>query len=270
MYLRLISNLNDTSRITSAAVKLCFCSPVDDTPDCSYTPPPVNVMKGELFNISLVAVDQVNRTVKNSIVFSSLSSQKSGLGFGQLAQKTMNTCSYLNFSISSPHAQEELILYPEGPCRNVSKSQSKLSIRFKNCTCPKIGFQPKYNDSEGITCKCECDSRLYPYFTKNNCDYQTGVLTRYGNFWITYINDSSGSSGFVVYSHCPLDYCLANVPVNLNYFNGSDDSQCAKSRSGILCGACQPGLSLSLGSSSCLQCSTAWYRTVTYFLLCLP
>ena len=125
MYLKLISDLNNTSRITSAAVRLCFCSPVDDTPDCSYKPPQVNVMKGELFNIFLVAVDQVNHTVENIIVYSSLSSQKSGLGFGQLAQKTMNTCTTLNFSISSPHAKEELILYAEGPRRNASKSVTK-------------------------------------------------------------------------------------------------------------------------------------------------
>ena len=44
-------------------------------------------------------------------------------------------------------------------------------------------------------------------------------------------------------------------------FNGSDDSQCAKNRSGMLCGACQSSLSLSLGSSLCLQCSTVWYKT---------
>ena len=266
-YLKLISNLKDTSRIASAAVRLCFCTPFENKPDCSYALPQVNVMKGERFNISLVAVDQVNHTVENVIVYSSLNSSESGLGYGQLAQKTTNACTNLSFSISSPYSHEQLILYADGPCRNVSRSQSRLSVAFKHCKCPKIGFQPKCNDSKAVTCECECDSRLYPYITKYDCNYETGMLTRNGNFWITYIDDPTTFSGFVVYSHCPLDYCLPNVPVNLNIFNGSDDSQCANNRSGTLCGACQSHLSLSFGSSLCLQCSTVWYKTFPALLI---
>ena len=40
--------------------------------------------------------------------------------------------------------------------------------------------------------------------------------------------------------------------------------QCAFNRSGVLCGACQPGLSLALGSSRCKQCSSI------YILLLIP
>ena len=266
-YLKLISNLKDTSRIASAAVRLCFCTPFENKPDCSYALPQVNVMKGERFNISLVAVDQVNHTVENVIVYSSLNSSESGLGYGQLAQKTTNACTNLSFSISSPHSHERLILYADGPCRNVSRSQSRLSVAFKRCKCPKIGFQPKCNDSKAVTCECECDSRLYPYITKYDCNYETGMLTRNGNFWITYIDDQITFSGFIIYSHCPLDYCLPNVPVNLNIFNGFDDSQCANNRSGTLCGVCQSHLSLSFGSSLCLQCSTVWYKTFPALLI---
>ena len=117
-----------------------------------------------------------------------------------------------------------------------------------------IGFQPKNNNSEANTCKCECDSRLYPYITGNKCNYQTGMLER--NFWITYMynDDSPAPGGYVIYPHCPLDYCVSNVPVNLD--NGSDDFQCAKNRSGTLCGACKLSLNMSFGSFRCLQCST--------------
>ena len=83
-----------------------------------------------------------------------------------------------------------------------------------------------------------------------------------GNFWITYVySTNASSSGYVIYPHCPLDYCRPNVSVNLNKANGSDDSQCANNRSGTLCGACKPGLSLSLGSSRCIQCSSEWHKT---------
>ena len=67
-------------------------------------------------------------------------------------------------------------------------------------------------------------------------------------------------SGYLIYPYCPKDYCLPpnkNVEINLNIPNGAD-VQCAHNRSGLLCGACSPGLSLSLGSSRCLLCFTHW------------
>jgi hypothetical protein len=57
-----------------------------------------------------------------------------------------------------------------------------------------------------------------------------------------------------------MDYCFPpdpTVEINLNIPNGAD-AQCAHNRSGLLCGACSPGFSLSLGSSRCLPCDTHW------------
>ena len=47
------------------------------------------------------------------------------------------------------------------------------------------------------------------------------------------------------------------MEVNLNLANGSD-AQCANGHSGLLCGTCQPGLSLSIGSSHCIPCPSHW------------
>ena len=90
--MKLVSNLNSTDGIASAPVRLCFCSLFDDEPNCSYALPQINVTKGERFNISLVAVDQVNHTVENVVIYSSLGSPQSGLGYGQMAQMTGNAC----------------------------------------------------------------------------------------------------------------------------------------------------------------------------------
>lgn len=57
-----------------------------------------------------------------------------------------------------------------------------------------------------------------------------------------------------------MDYCYpadSKVQLNLSEENGSD-AQCANYRSGTLCGDCQPGFSLSLGSSRCISCSGRW------------
>ena len=265
-YLELISNINDTEYISSLPVQVCFCTP-DDQPDCSYEPPIIHVKKGERFNISLVAVDQVNHTLKNVEIYSYLSHTESSLGEEQTTQVTRNACTNLTFSIYSPHDSEKLIFYAEGPCRNASRSQNRVYVIFQPCTCP-IGFQQKYKDND---CVCMCDSRLTPYFTEadNNCNFQNESLARSGNFWIGFVNDSTGdedgsvnSSGFLIYPYCPLDYCLppnSDVRINLNVFNGAD-AQCANNRSGLLCSLCQPGLSLSHGSSRCITCSKAWYK----------
>ena len=262
-YLKLISNVADTEYISSLPVRVCFCRPDYTQSDCSYEPPIVYVKKGESFNMSLVAVDQVNHTLKSVEIYSSLNHAGSSLGENQSPQVTKDACTNLTFSIYSPHASEELILYAEGPCRNASKSQSRVHIVFQPCTCP-VGFQPEYKRHD---CVCVCDSHLSPYFTEadNNCNYLKESLIRQGNFWIDFINDTDrdhNSSGFLIYPYCPLDYCLppiSNVQINLNLVNGAD-TQCANNRSGLLCALCQPGLSLSYGSSQCISCSKTWYK----------
>ena len=72
--------------------------------------------------------------------------------------------------------------------------------------------------------------------------------------------NSTGSIDYIIYPHCPFDYCFPstqNVSIDLNIPNGAD-TQCALNRTGLLCSSCKPGLSLSLGSSRCLSCPDDW------------
>ena len=267
-YLKLISNIADIEMVSSLPVRVCFCTP-DGKPNCSYEPPTIHKMKGKSFNVSLVAVDQVNHTIANVKIYSYLDRLKSSLGEGQSTQVTKDGCTNLTFSINSPYGFEELILYPEGPCRNASQSQSRLHIVFQPCMCP-IGFQKKHERND---CVCLCDSRLSPYFTdEDRVETDSESLTRHGTFWVTVIYDNNiityspgeyrNYSGFLIYPYCPLDYCLpatSNVYINFNKRNGAD-AQCANNRSGLLCSQCQPGLGLSHGSSRCIPCTLPWYQ----------
>ena len=106
-------------------------------------------------------------------------------------------------------------------------------------------------------CTCECHSDISQYIQQ--CDSLTGSLVKQpqSRAWISYINDTS-KSGYLVYPNCPFDYCLStSPPVDFNQPNGGD-AQCVFNRSSLLCGSCQPGLSLSLGSSQCLSCPSYW------------
>ena len=251
---KVLSGSYDINQISSGPVRVCFCNS-DGQPDCKQKQRFVNVMKGEIFTVPVVAVDQVNHTVMNVSIRNYLKYSESGLGEGQMFQTTKEGCTDLKFSIHSLHHLEIVTLYAEGPCGNASKSQSIVSVTFLNCSC-QVGFQPKL--SEKTNCMCECDSKLPKYVT--DCNAQNGTIVRDSNYWIAYINNTESHSGYLSYSHCPLDYCIPSNPkveINLNIDSGTN-TQCANDRSGILCGLCRPGHSLSIGSSQCIQCSNNW------------
>ena len=251
-YLQAISNVTLDS-IASLPVRVCFCNSTGQ-PNCSYEMPTIKVKKGEAFTVSVVAVDQVNQSM-DAVIYSVIYSPHGGLSEGQQLQSVRKNCTQLTFNVFSPDDSETIELFAHGPCEHTVISKKFMVIQFLNCTC-SIGFEP--STSTDNRCECICNSTLSPYITK--CNYTTNSILRVNtNSWITYMNYTD-PPGFIIYPDCPLDYCFPpceNVSMNLNLPSGSD-AQCAHSRSGILCGACLPNLSLSLGSSRCLQCPSHW------------
>ena len=208
--------------------------------------------------MNVVAVDQANHAINNTIVHTFLLSKQGGLGENQLTQTTKDSCTELKFQIFSRNRFEEVVMYAEGPCKDALLSQKRFKVQFSSCDCP-VGFQPLL--SEESRCVCECDVVLSSYIM--DCNPESKMVTRKVNAWITYINMTSNDEHgytYLIYPHCPLDYCVSPskyTKINLNLLNGSD-MQCANHRSGLLCGVCQPGFSLSLGSSRCIFCPEYW------------
>ena len=253
-YLSDISNIKFTAldTISSLPVRICFCKNTE--PDCSYEPAATKVMKGQSFNVSLVAVDQANHSVEDANIRGFLSSPGSTLNKGHQKSVRRN-CTNVTFNMFSPHDSEELSLYADGPCGQSTLSVRHLNITFTDCTCP-VGFEPLDTEER---CECICDSRLHPAHI-TNCDIATSSLVRVNtSAWIDYI-DYTNPPGYIIHPHCPFDYCkplTENISMNLNDSDGADE-QCAYNRTGILCGGCQKHLSLSLGSSRCVPCQTHW------------
>ena len=155
----------------------------------------------------------------------------------------------------SSQTSEQLILYADGPCKDILLSKRQLDITFTACDCP-IGFQPKV--ATKTRCECECNSDLFPYVS--NCNPEMETITRAGHYWAYYVKESRG---YLIHPYCPYDYCIPPdvvVEINLNNYNGAD-KQCANNRSGILCGTCYPFYSLSLGSSRCITCHQGFIDT---------
>ncbi|XP_064389969.1 uncharacterized protein LOC135337884 [Halichondria panicea] len=227
---------------------------------CNTTKQAISVRKGQAFTISVMAVDQAGNPMNNATIHSSViteSSRVDRLKEGQAQQEVGNQCTELEYNVFSQDSSAQVELYADGPCNNLGISKQILNISFLKCECP-IGLKPIMSS---IECKCDCDPVLQQKYQITNCSEENGTikLESNNNIWIGVTNTTNGS-GYVV-SNCTFDYCVLK-PVNISLSN--PDEQCAYNRSGVLCGKCEPGLSLVLGTSRCELCSN------TYLLLLLP
>ena len=254
-YFTNLSNIGELDSIGSGPVRVCFCT--NDHFDCSYQPPPISVMKGESFTVSLVTIDQAGHIIPAEVETFLLPSDGNNIIHVSENTSTGNNCTPLNFSVHSSKDHIELILYARGPCKDANFSQGRIVIQFSNCTCP-IGFQQKITTE--TRCECECDEKLTRYVEIAKCIHQSKTLVRSTNSWINAtITNGGGFSGYLVHRHCPLNYCAdsLSVPINLTLANGAD-AQCALNRVGVLCGTCKSDFSVSLGSSNCIACPSYW------------
>ena len=262
-YLRFISkDPNIQQMITSDPVQICFCE--GEAYNCTINNKMYKTINGETFNVQITAVDQVQRPVRAKIY---VEHESTGirLGLGQQVKAIEDRCSNLTLAIYAPNVCKSiptnLTIYADGPCGRIGISLKTILVNILPCQCP-IGFQ-LLNKSEG--CSCDCSSELKPY--KTMCNQTNQSLIRQDDFWINYTNDS-GTIHLIIYSHCPYDYCApstSNVSVNLNLPDGID-AQCADGRTGLLCSSCKPDLSLSLGSTLCLACSSVWPKMLSILL----
>ena len=246
------SGISSIEDIASDAVRVCFCDG-NSILNCTHKPPLINVKKSEVFSVRIVAVDQVNRPVAATISVSL--SAGNTVAEGQQLQNSSLSCSDLVYNVSSPNEHVNLSLYvSEGPCGNMGLSSSTVQIAFQDCTCPK-GFQPSTTPNK---CECHCHESIANYVS----ECKSGLVRRNSNSWISYDEDE----GYIVFPHCPYDYCTQDVAINLSDPYGAE-IQCALNHTGLLCGACQNGFSLSLGSNRCIHCSEKWKTFLALYII---
>ena len=92
---------------------------------------------------------------------------------------------------------------------------------------------------------CACNVLLRNHNLECYISNQTAQLSGYQ--WV-----GNTSKGILAdFDECPFDYCINKGVINLTNYS----SQCNYSRTDILCGKCQPGLSTTFGTSQCRACS---------------
>ena len=81
------------------------------------------------------------------------------------------------------------------------------------------------------------------------------------NVWLRFQEDYNCT---IAYKNCPFDYCKSSE-VHFNLDNDTD-LQCNHNRMGLLCGQCQSGLSLKLGSNECSKCTNIYLLLLIVFM----
>ena len=163
---------------------------------------------------------------------------------------------FLKFSVDSKY----IFIFPD----EIYSYPIFINISFQSCP---LGFAL----SGSPLFKCDCN-HLLQQMPQVTCDIQHQTITRNGLVWVgTYGNNTVAAS-----KYCPYNYCKSmRVKITLtlqesdsDYDNHSTiDFQCNQHHSGVLCGGCQPGLSLALGTNRCLPCSNAYISLLLPFAM---
>ena len=252
--LSIMSNIQ-TSDVGARLVQPCYCE--NRLPDCSRQIPFINIKTGDKLILYVAIADRGNHIVSGSIKSEIRGSAP--IREDQKIQDVINGCTALVFNIYSFEVSQQLIMSPklnnDSIYISTAGSERSIKLNFLACIDCPIGFQQTKDDARG--CDCVCDVKQLGII---NCSYTRETIIKKGTTaWIGYLSIKN-TSGYLFYPYCPMDYCLPPdtiVEINLNIPNGAD-AQCAHNHSGLLCATCSPGLSLSLGSSRCLQCFAYW------------
>ena len=251
------------SEISSDPIGVCFC--YDNVLDCDQKTQNITAYPGQDFHISVVTVGQRNGTVPGNIIaeLPDMKDKHSFLGDLQQSQRvnTLLTCANLTYTVFSNSQTQLLTLKAAKPMATPiivpDFTSFVLNITLQHCP---HGFSLSNHSGRYM---CDCDPVLKHHGI--TCNITSKVIHRKPPVWIGY-HKATGQikSGLLFYPHCPLDYCQPNeTEMNLS----NPDKQCAFNRSGIICGACKQGLSLTLGIPQCIKCSNESLALILVFAI---
>ena len=228
------TDYSTTSNISSDPFRMCPCDD-NNHPDCSKSSEVLSVHRGESYQVSVVAVGQREGIVPANVT----SVDECNLLCSQTIQKTYKTCTTLNYTVFSHHSVT-LELYADGPC---STFGDKLVLELNGTqSCPA-------SLENSSMCICDQAHKKYGIEHCTITKSESAQITRHSNetFWVGY-----NHSGLIFHPRCPFDYCVNHI---VHFTLNNTDMQCAPNRSGLLCGACNEGYSLGLGTFQCMECT---------------
>ena len=297
---------NTLSTVSSRATRVCLCDSDGSRPQCTDKSKVFvtnrTAYPGETFSINAITVGAnlgtTTGTVYAKIMHSSNGSITGRFGesrhhnreFESYQVSSKDHCTTLKFRIHSQSKYEVLYLvstnasyrreykdyYYSSVDTAIEEYVTEDTVSTVLLTTPifiKVNLKdcpPGFSRTGSIPYTyCDCYTELLSY--KISCTLQDGVgrITREGDIWIGVDDENE----MMFNDRCLSEYCnqeSTTVVVGLDQgLAGSDtDSQCAFNHAGVLCGGCQEGYSLSLGSTHCLDCfgSSAYVAVVAFVL----
>jgi predicted outer membrane repeat protein len=239
--------------ITSQPYQLCLCKHTSQYLEFSCSEALIlSIYRGQKLKVPLLALDQAETIVSTTI--NVLKSSSARIESNQNPQDLPEQCSTLTYNLYSTATHEQLILYPDGPCRDSELGRVVIDVTFQPCP---DAFTVSHD-------QCVCDERLQEYA---NCIFDDSIYIerRLGSkFWMSVLyDDNSTYCGLLLYATCPKEYCATNKTVTFTL--DSIDTQCNLNRAGVLCGACTANHSLTLGSTKCQVCSNLYLTLIIPF-----
>ena len=241
---------NGIQELSSSPERLCFCNDTEFRFCGGELRTAMSAIPGELFTMYVVPVDKINNPV-SAIMFAEFSMPELQLTPSQTTQRLSGQrCDLVTFQVHGPeNGNGDLNLY-------AVLGGLAITVNVMLESCPP-GFS--IGSQDGLL-KCLCDAYVMNTLS-TTCNTSSYTITRPGNAWIGAIEHTNASD--VVYvPTCPIDHCNEDVTsVDLR----TPDMICEPGRSGVLCGACQPGLSIVFGSNDCRECSNYWLFTILFY-----
>ena len=175
------------------------------------------------------------------------------------SEQTRPSCEEMNFTLYlSQNVSKGIITIDVD--QSDFNHRRPLEVRIDILRCP---FGLKVSKS-GI---CECEEILITMVHGIQCNISqmpNPISKKSGhNVWLTY---NKQRDCIIAVSECPFHYCLVKSDIHFN-LNDSTDKQCSHNRTGTLCGKCQEGLSLVLGSSGCSRCTNTNLSLLVVFIV---
>ena len=251
------------SAISSNPSSVCFCSnkTYDETTCLKNQTMNVTIVPGSTIHVYVMLLGQ-RQSPAPGIVEAMISCERGKCSTNNEIKETVqNTtqCTRLEYTIysSQDNISGKLDLMVAGGSFEYSGSRKQfITVNLTIQKCP-LGT---------ILMSCRCS------FLLNSQTYITKWIESKSNppVWIGYktpMTPLPNTTQIIYHEFCPLDYCMEGhhgIKINTTYKSFDQDVQCAKHRTGLLCGKCKQNYSLGFGSSQCLPGCNITHRYLQY------
>ena len=258
-----MSGQTGPSWVSSDPQGVCFCDDNEQPSrnyNCRKEHPMIEVYPGERFNVSMITVGQMNGATPGSIIatLDSDNDDSDRLIVHRVRSASSSKCENMTFILQSKrklvNIHFDTLPALTGPKTYLRSQSAQVIVSLKNCP---IGFFKTENHS------CDCNPLLcevHGCLTDLVCDIDKQEIFTLHHVWIGCLKNSSLQSCEFAFSY-KCAYCTHEPTENraLNVFHL--DGQCLPGRTGIMCGACKPGLSRIMEQfhvpTGCVKCSNS-------------